>query len=400
MVDFAKWGRRLDALTVQGLDSRYDVDAPGPKLYTLPHSWRMAAIEILSASVPAPIMYQMDRLTKTTSGEIDNLKKPEQGRTRVQQDKSKSSNKKKRGDEDLDDMRAAFARHQERAKGGGAGKNDWDKIGDGKNLRRILPRPGERKFYAEGWTHFNVGPNERALRCVDEEHIDPERGLPTTGTRCPLCKKFLREQSRINSEYAKGDEEGRAEWKAAKDKYTPRHQFYSNVLREDDEGDFEVKILSYGPQIWGQLMNYYLGDDTDVGDFTAVESDKWMNIKKESKGGRNRRNVEYKVFPVDGVKISKSWDAVKAALHDLDAAAGKVMSVDEVVAIMKGVDPDKDSDDDDASDDKSSGSRKKRSRNEDDEDDDSSGEDDDDDKPVKTSKSKLAAKMKKRRDDD
>lgn len=313
--------------------------------------------------------------------------------------KHDKTNKKKSND--LDEMREAFRRHKERAKGGGGGSKDWDKLGDGKNLRHVLKwAKGGRKFYTEGWTHFNVGPNERALRCIDEDHIDPERGLPTSGTRCPLCKKFLREQARINSEYEKGDEDGRAEWGRAKQKYTPRHQFYVNVLREDDEGDFEVKILAMGPQIWGQLMNYYLGDDTDVGDFTNPEAGKWMNIKKESKGGKSRRNVEYKVYPVDGPVIADVWDNIKEQLNDLDAAPGKPMSLEEVVAIMKGVDTDKDSDDDDADDGRSSRRRRKSRDDDDDASDESEEEEEDDDRPVKVKKSKLASKMKRSRDDD
>lgn len=307
---------------------------------------------------------------------------------------------KKKGSGDLDEMREAFKRHKERAKGGGSSKNDWDKLGDGKNLRYILPRPNERKFYTEGWTHFNIGPNDQARRCIDEARINVDRGLPETGTKCPLCKKFLREQARINSEYQKGDEDGQEEWKRAKDKYVPRHQYYSNVLRESDDGDFEVKILAYGPQIWGQLMNYYLGDDTDTGDFTDPESGSWMNIKKENKGGgRKRRNVEYKVFPVEGPGIEDAWDSIKDALNDLDAAAGKVISSEEMVAIMKGIDVDKDSDDDDAGDDRSKRRRKSRDdESEEDDDDEEEEDDDDDDRPVK--KSKLAGKMKKRRRDD
>jgi hypothetical protein len=314
----------------------------------------------------------------------------------MKKSKTKGKTSKRHGDSDLDEMREAFRRHKERAKGGGSTKNDWDKLSDGKNWRFILPRPGERKFYTEGYTHFRVGPNERAVRCVDEDHVDPERGLPTSGSRCPLCKKFLREQSRINSEYEKGDEDGRREWGRAKDKYAPRHQFYSNVLREDDDGDFEVKIYAYGPQVWGQLMNYFLGDDTDVGDFTDPDNGRWMNIKKEKKGGRDPRNVEYKVYPVDGPDISVAWDSIKEALNDLDAACGQVLSADEVVAIMKGVDADKDDDDDDRR-----SSRRKSRDDEDDEDEDDVDEDEDEvERPVNVKKSKLASKMKKRRDDD
>lgn len=336
--------------------------------------------------------------------------------------KHEKTNKKRRDDDDLEDMREAFRNHNKRKTGGGGGgSEDWDKLGDGKNNRRVLPRPGSRKFYTEGWTHFNVGPNNRAVRCVDEESMDEERGLPKSGTRCPLCKKFLREQARINSEYAKGDEDGHAEWKRAKDKYVPRHQYYSNVLREDDEGDFEVKILAYGPQIWGQLMNFYMGDDTNIGDFTDPEGGRWMNLKKVKKG-RDKRQIEYQVYPADETSdISDAWDAIQEALHDLDAAAGKQLSADEVIAIMKGIDVDKEGrkrDDDDDSDDRSSNrsSRKSKRRDDDDDDDDDRDEDEDDDRddedddqeeeedederPVKVKSSKLAGKMKKKRRDD
>ncbi len=310
----------------------------------------------------------------------------------------KSVDKKSKKNDDLEDMKAAFRRHNDRQKGGSS-KNDWDKFGDGKNLRRFLPRPGERKFYTESWTHFNVGPNDKAVRCLDEESIDKDRGLPTSGTTCHRCKKFLREQARINSEYKKGDEDGQEEWKRAKDKYVPRHQFYSNTLRADSEGDFEVVKTVYGPQVWGQLMNYYLGDDTDVGDFTDPRSGKWLNIKKEKKGGRDRRNVEYKVFPVEGPDISDAWSAIEENLHDLELAAGKILSQEEFTAIEKGINIDKESgpdDDDDAENDRS---RKKRSKSDDD-DDDSGNSGSGDDEPVRAGKSKLAGKMKKRSRDD
>lgn len=307
----------------------------------------------------------------------------------MKKNKSKDTDKKtSKSDGDLADMRDAFRRHKEgRGGGGGATTNAWDKFEDGKNMRRILPRPGERKFYTEGWTHFRVGPNERAVRCADESHMDEKRGLPTPETKCPLCKKFLREQARINSEYAKGDEDGRAEWKRAKDKYVPRHQYYANALVPSADDEVELKIMPFGTQVWGQLLNYYLGDDAgDIGDFTDPADGRWMNIKKEHRGGRDKRNVEYKVYPVSETSdISEAWDEIKDKLHDLDAAIGKLMSVDEITAIMKGVDLNKGSgsDDDD--------------KDEEDEDEEEEEKDDDDeDRPVK--KGTLGAKMKKRRD--
>lgn len=322
---------------------------------------------------------------------------------------------KRDDDTDLEDMRDAFKRHKERPRGG-AGKSDWDKLKDGKNMRRVLPRPNLRKFYTEGWTHFDVGPNNRAVRCIDEDGIDVERGLPKPGTKCPMCKKFLKEQDRVNGEYAKGDKEGHAEWKRVKDRYAARHQYYANVLRvdEEDEENVEVKILAFGAQVWGALMNYYLGDDTNIGDFTDPEGGRWLNIKKNKKGGRDRRNVGYEVFPAtDTEDISDSWDDIKEALHDLDAAVGKILTKDEVIAIQKGLDKKDDEDDDSGSDDDSSRSRRRgKSRRDDDEeeeeesdddgggDDSSEEEDDDDDRPVRTKSSKLSKKMKRRRDDD
>lgn len=327
--------------------------------------------------------------------------------------KDKSSSKGSKSDKgsDLEDMRDAFRRHKERSSGGGGGggTKDWDKLGDGKNNRRVLPRPGEKKFYTEGWTHFNIGPNDRAVRCIDEDNIDVERGLPKSETKCPICKKFLREQSRINSEYEKGDKDGHAEWKRAKDKYVARHQYYANVLVEDDDGEsVSVKILAFGTQIWSQLLNYYLGDDTAIGDFTHPKSGRWMNLKKEKKGGRDRRNVEYKVFPAsESSDISDSWDDIKEMLHDLDAAVGKILSKDEIIAIMKGIDLNKGSDDgdddedeDEDDDDSSSDSGSDDEEEEEDGDDD---DDDDDDRSSRTKKkkSKLSMKMnKKRRGDD
>lgn len=310
---------------------------------------------------------------------------------------NKTSKKKRDSEDDLDDMRDAFRKHKTRANGGG-GVSDWDKLGDGKNMRRILPRPGERKFYTEGWTHFNVGPNQRAVRCICEDKINVERGLPESGTKCPLCKKFLREQSRINSEYQKGDQDGRDEWKRAKDKYVPRHQYYANVLVIGDDDDAEVKLLAFGTQVWSQLLNYYIGDDTSIGDFTDPESGRWMNLKKEKKGGRDRRNIEYKVFPADkATDISDAWEQIKEALHDLEQAPGKMHSKDEVIAIMKGLDLNKGSDDGEDDDDDEGDDE---DGEEEDTDEGEEEEDEDEDEPVRKKKSKLASKMgKKRRDD-
>jgi hypothetical protein len=140
-------------------------------------------------------------------------------------------------------------------------------------------------------------------------------------------------------------------------------------------------------------MNYYVGDDTDVGDFTNPKSGKWLNIKKEAKGGKNRRNVEYKVFPVEGPDIYPAWKSIKEALHDLDQAPGKILSLDEFVAIEKGTDVSRDAGDD------SSDGERRRSKPRDDDDggsEDENADIDEDDRPVSKKKSSLS---QRRRDD-
>ena len=313
-------------------------------------------------------------------------------------------------------MRDAYKRSKQRRGGGGAGKKDFDKFKDGNNRRRFLPVPGSRKFYTEGLTHFNMGPDhKRAFRCIDEAAIDSDSGLPTEGTKCPSCAKFVKLQAKINGKYKKGDKRGQRRWLDAKEEYVPRRQFYSNTLLKDEDGDLELKITVYGPQIWGQLMGYYVDeDDSNVGDFTKPASGRWMNVKRDNTG-RGRRNVDYTVYPGEKVfDISDIWEEVKGNLHDLEAAAGKILSREKVLAIMSGEDDEErgsDDDDDDDDEDTSRSSRSKGHRDSDDDDNDDddasdsdSGDSDDDDDDddggsERRSKGKFGKKMSRRDDD-
>jgi len=317
-------------------------------------------------------------------------------RMNVKKDKSKKKSKSG-GDDDLRKMRERHQRLKERSEnpGGGGGEKRFDELKVGKNLRRVLPRLVDGKinpqFYTESLMHFKVGPNQWTVRCIGDKFIDKKSGRPTPGTPCPICKKFLKEQDRVNSEYGKGDEEGKHEWKKAKEAYCPRVRYYFNVI----DGEGEVKLHSCGDQIMEQLLGYFFEDDSDVGDFTAVDGGSWMNFKRIGDG----RNTKYKVFPGDPAPIEDQWDTVKDMLHDLEAAKGEVRTAEQIVNIMKGV-----KEEDDESDDSSDDEEEEEDEDEEQEDDESEeeaeddDEDDEDERPIKSSKlsKKMKSKLKKK----
>ena len=314
--------------------------------------------------------------------------------------KAKKKGAEKSGGKDADDlarMKAKFKKQKDKEEGKSGGGNDaLDKLEEGKNNRRILPREGTREFYLQVAMHFGVGPDGKAVRCIGKLSED---GWPLPGTKCPLCKMFLKERARINEKYGKGSEEGKTQYLAAKDKYAPKPRYYMNVLRPDGE----VKVLTAGEMILSQLLEMWLEDDSTVGDFTDPENGRWLNIKK-IKTGKRDRDVKYKVIAADEAE-EIDMDDLSEKLHDLDAVAGAVLSPEDIQAIMTGGaddddDEDEDEDEDDASADDESGDDDDEEEDGIDDDDDEEEDDDDEDededdeeeeeeeKPAKKKKSK------------
>lgn len=308
----------------------------------------------------------------------------------MKKDKSKKKSKSS-GDDDLKKMRERHNRLKEKSEGGGGGSGEkkYDELKVGRNNRRVMPRIVDDKvipqFYTESFMHFKVGPNQWTVRCIGDKFIDKKTGRPTPGTPCPICKKFLKEQDRINGEHEKGDPEGKTLWKEAKDKFCPRVRYYFNVLTPD--GD--ILLHSCGDQIMEQLLGYFFEDDSDVGDFTAIDGGCWLNFKRIGDG----RNTKYKIFPGDPAPIEDQWDQIKEMLLDLEAARGEIRSAESITNIMKGVKDDDGGDDDGSEDDDGSDADEEDDDDEDDEEEeDEDEEDDEDEKPIK--KSKLSEKMK------
>ncbi len=257
--------------------------------------------------------------------------------------------KKPDKDAELEAMRRAYEKNKEAADRRGSGSDDWKErtleLKIGSNVLFFLPRPGSAQFYTEALTHFKQGPDgKRVVRCIGELN---DKGRPIDGTKCPICRKFLSEQEYVNGKYPRGSEDGKAAWKRIAQKYLPNMRYYANVLTSEGE----VKLLPYGPQIQEQLMAYFFETDSEVGNFTDLREGRWMNVRCKSKldeRGKKSRNTKYEVRPSDtqnllerelsktGKRRPSIWKQVKPLLHDLDAAAGKILTKDEILAIMRG----------------------------------------------------------------
>ncbi len=278
-------------------------------------------------------------------------------------------------DKDLARMRSKFKKNKDREEGTEESRTT-DTLKEGSNPRRFLPRKGTREFYIEVWVHFNVGPTSQRVRCPGTFN---EKGYINANTPCPICRNFLVEQQRINKKYKRGSEEGKEAYFKIKDAYHPKQRYLANVLREDGE----IKVLEYGEQISGQLLEHWFEDGSKVGDFTDISDGRWMNIKRK---GTDRKTT-YKVIPDDETAELEDWKILRKKLHDLEAAAGEVMKPKDIKALMEGDFEDDDEEDEDAASDDGSeedeeesfSKRRRKSRDNDDSDDDDDDSDDDDD---------------------
>lgn len=303
----------------------------------------------------------------------------------------KSKNKKKRRQErededDLSRMRKQYQRTKDREEGTDRDKTR-DELKEGSNMRRFLPRKNTREFYLQLWQHFGVGPMSQVVRCIG---TFTDKGFPRPDTPCPICKQFLKEQHKNNQKYGRDSEVGKKKYFKIKEKYFPTKRYFMNVLRDDGE----VKVLQAGEMIVGQLLEHWFEDGSKVGDFTDVETGRWMNIKRKGV----KLKTKYKVIPDDETSEVDDWKAVRKQMHDLEAAAGEILKPAQIKAILEGDFDDEDQDEeedeedfdeDDASEEddeeedekdrRSSRKRKRRHARDDDDDDDDDGDDEDDD---------------------
>lgn len=225
-------------------------------------------------------------------------------------------------------MAKVQSKQEELKKSSGGSNYNFDKLEDGKNVRRILPPKGDSDmFYSEGFVHFGLGADgKKMVACLD-----------TFGKKCPVCEYL----DSIKNSKDKADKELVQNAKKTK-------RIYINVLNRDSDDDEEKPmILPIGKMILKQVVDYIC--DPDYGDITDYEEGRDITITKSGKG----LNTEYSVIVKPKTTVaSEQYDEAELdeLLPDLEAMFQE-LSEDELVAILAGEEYEGDSDDSGSDDD-------------------------------------------------
>ena len=172
----------------------------------------------------------------------------------------------------------------------------YDKLTQGKNLRRILfPKGDYNNFYEEGYMHFGIGEDKKTFTCP--KTFDPR-------AKCPICEYSERmSKSKDKSEKQQGD------------MYRARKRAYVNVINRDSDNEIdEPLVLPIGTTILKQLIGIIC--DPDYGDITDFENGRDVTIKRSGTG----LNTEYDVLPKPNTSVASttvSQEHLDAQMADL-----------------------------------------------------------------------------------
>lgn len=206
---------------------------------------------------------------------------------------------------------------------------NYDKLVDGKNVRRVLwPKDNGEEFWAEGYVHYNLGPEgNKIATCL--KTFDSK-------ARCPICEYAEKLKNSKNKEEKK-----------LADSLKARRRILIAVLNRDSDEEEEPKVLPIGVSILKGLLETIC--DPDYGDITDFSEGRDMTIKKSGKG----LNTEYSVLP----KPKSSIASEEFTKEELEEKIPDLMSLfvekspEELEAILNGEDEEKEEDEDDKSDD-------------------------------------------------
>ena len=210
----------------------------------------------------------------------------------------------------------------------GSSDYGFDKLKDGKNVRRILPPKGDKTmFYSEGYVHFGLGPEGKDFATCSS----------TFGKKCAICEYL----DSIKDSKSKEDKEFIQ--KARKTK-----RIYLNVLNRDSNDEEEKPvILPVGKMILKQIIDIIC--DPDYGDITDFESGRDVTITKSGKG----MNTEYAVIakPKETPASEQySEEELDELLPDLDSLFTE-KTEEQLTALLTGEVLDEDDDDEEVDDD-------------------------------------------------
>lgn len=211
--------------------------------------------------------------------------------------------------------------------GGNYSNADYDKLQNGKNVRRILwPKGDKEVFYSEGFLHFSLGADGKKVATCPKTFGDKNA--------CPICEYV----AQLQKSKSKND-------KKLADQIKAKRRIYINVLSRDDEEE-APKVLPIGVTILKGLLETIC--DPDYGDITDPEIGRDVTITRKGQG----LNTEYSVLPKPKSSVVSEEleiDDIEEAMADLDALFIE-KSYDELQAILDGEDEESSDGDDDEED--------------------------------------------------
>ena len=210
----------------------------------------------------------------------------------------------------------AMKKAKERLERGG-NSADFDKLANGKNVRRILWPKGESDIcYSEGSIHFGLGEDGK-ISMVCRKTANPNN-------RCPICE-YIHTLQRSKD---KND-------KKIADAIRPRKRFYFNVFDRDNTnaGEAEkIKIMAVGVKLQKDIISMFC--DPDYGDVTDFDTGHDVTIRRSGQG----LNTEYSIIPKPSATPAStvlSKEEIEEAMTDLEAL-WNIPSIEEMENFLSG----------------------------------------------------------------
>ena len=230
-------------------------------------------------------------------------------------------------------MEAMKAKLDSESRSGNYNNAEYDKLKQGKNVRRILwPKGDSDSFYSEGFLHFNLGEDGNTVVTCPKTFGSKER--------CPICEYVEELQKSKNKEDAK---------LASKLKAT-RKIYVNTISRDDDEET--PKVLPIGVTVLKGLLEAIC--DPDYGDITDPDEGRDVTITRKGEGMKTEYSVLIKP-KASIVSDELSASEIEDEMTDLDSLFVK-KSYEELQDILNGEsleDDDEDEEDNDSYDDMS-----------------------------------------------
>lgn len=200
------------------------------------------------------------------------------------------------------------------------GSNNYDKLQNGKNIRRILwPKGDSEECSSEGLIHFGLGEDgKQSVIC---------RKTESPHAQCPVCEYI----AKLQKSKDKND-------KKLADSMKARKRIFYNVLdRDNADNPNEVKILAVGTTVQKQIVEILC--DPDYGDITDYETGHDITIRRTGQG----LTTEYTVIPkpASSPATNLSREELEEKMTDLNSM-WKIPSVEDIEEILYGTGDDED----------------------------------------------------------